>query len=55
MNIYNDINWDTNSLATILYIEIDIHIYAVVLKIVNRSCKEVNSEFFCNVIKSEYT
>lgn len=32
MNVYNYINWDTNSLATILYIEIDIHIYAVVLK-----------------------
>lgn len=39
MNVYNYINWDTNSLATILYIEIDIHIYAVVLKIVNRLCK----------------
>lgn len=35
MNVHSCINWDTSSLATVLYIEIDIHIYyVVVLKMV---------------------
>lgn len=54
MNVYNYINWDINFLVMILYIEIDIYIYVVVLKIVNWLCKEVNFEFFCNVIKLKY-